>query len=120
MDPRVGDFATADVLVEGKKIVEVRPGTHAAGADVIDARGRIVVPGFVDTHHQFETALCGTLANAVLFDDPSGSPSAVPNHADYVLKRFSPAYRPQDVHISVLFSGLAQLDAGVTTVLDTS
>ncbi|GAA2142973.1 amidohydrolase family protein [Actinomadura napierensis] len=121
MDPRVGDFATADVLVEGKKIVDVRPGIRAAGADVIDARGRIVVPGFVDTHHhQFETALRGTLANAVLFDDHSGSPSAVPNYADYVLKRFAPAYRPQDVHINVLFSGLAQLDAGVTTVLDTS
>jgi cytosine/adenosine deaminase-related metal-dependent hydrolase len=117
-DPRVGDFATADVLVEGKKIVEVRPGIRAAGADVIDVRGRIVVPGFVTTSSRRRCAeppptRCSST-------NPSGSPSAVPNHADYVLKRFAPAYRPQDVHISVLFSGLAQLDAGVTKVLDTS
>ncbi|NUR03742.1 MAG: amidohydrolase family protein [Streptomyces sp.] len=121
MDPGVGDFEAADVLVEGKKIVDVRPGIRAAGAGVIDARGRIVVPGFADTHHhQFETALRGSLANAVLFDDHSGSPSAIPNYADFVLTRMAPAYRPQDVYINVLFSGLAQLDAGVTTVLDTS
>ncbi|CAL9432388.1 amidohydrolase family protein [Streptomyces sp. enrichment culture] len=121
MDPDVGDFETADILVEGKKIVDVRPGIRAAGADVIDARGRIVVPGFADTHHhQFETALRGTLADAVLFDDHSGSPSAVPDYADFVLTRMAPAYRPQDVYINVLFSGLTQLDAGITTVHDTS
>ena len=30
MDPSVGDFATGDVLVEGKKIVAVGPNLHAA------------------------------------------------------------------------------------------
>ena len=30
MDPKVGDFAQADVLVEGKKIVAVGPNLHAA------------------------------------------------------------------------------------------
>src|SRR5258708_203219 len=42
MDPAVGNFAQADVLVEGKKIVAVRPNLRAAGAAEIDARGRIV------------------------------------------------------------------------------
>src|SRR5947208_84108 len=32
MDPRVGDFAQADVLVEGKKILDVRPNIRASGA----------------------------------------------------------------------------------------
>ena len=32
MDPKVGDFAQADVLVEGKKIVAVGPNLHAGGA----------------------------------------------------------------------------------------
>src|SRR5512145_1271119 len=45
MDPAVGDFVEADVLVEGKKIRAVRPNIHAPGAAVIDARGRIVMPG---------------------------------------------------------------------------
>jgi len=51
MDPNVGDFAQADVLVEGKKILAVGPNLHAGDADVIDARGRVVMPGFIDTHH---------------------------------------------------------------------
>src|SRR6266508_3120145 len=36
LDPNVGDFETADVLIEGAKIVEVRPNIQAAAA-VIDA-----------------------------------------------------------------------------------
>ena len=76
MDPQVGDFPQADVLVEGKKIVAVGPNLHAGGADVIDARGRIVMPGFIDTHHhQFETALRSFLADGILINDGSGTPS---------------------------------------------
>jgi 5-methylthioadenosine/S-adenosylhomocysteine deaminase len=121
MDPGVGDFEVADVLVEGKKIVAVGPNIQASGADVVDARGRVVMPGFVDTHHHlFETALRSFLANGLLMNDGSGSPSADPAYTDYILQRFAPAYRPQDVYINSLFAGLAQLDAGVTSVLDVS
>nr|WP_205704821.1 amidohydrolase family protein [Kineococcus indalonis] len=88
---------------------------------MIDVRGRIVVPGFVDTHHhQFETALRAQLADGLLIDDGSGSPSADPNYAEEVLGRFAPAYRPEDVYVNELFAGLSQLDAGVTTVHDIS
>jgi cytosine/adenosine deaminase-related metal-dependent hydrolase len=121
MDPAVGDFAVADVLVEGGKIVEVRPDIHAAGAGEIDARGRIVMPGFIDTHHhQFETALRSCIANGILLDDGSGSPSADPTYFDCVLRKFAPLFRPQDVYVNELFAGLSQLDTGVTTVLDVS
>src|SRR5689334_1246366 len=59
MDPSVGDFPKADVLIEGKKIVAIGPNLpQAGGATQIDATGRIVMPGFIDTHHhQFETVL---------------------------------------------------------------
>jgi 5-methylthioadenosine/S-adenosylhomocysteine deaminase len=121
MDPHVGDFAQADVLVEGKKILAVRPNLHARGAGEIDARGRIVMPGFIDTHHhQFETALRSFLANGILINDGSGSPSADPTYFEYILSKFAPVYRPEDVYISELFGGLAQLDDGVTTVHDIS
>src|SRR5436853_5121364 len=120
-DPKVGDFAQADVLIEGKKIVAVGPNLHAGGAGEIDAGGRIVMPGFVDTHHhQFETALRGFLANGILINDLSGSPSADPTYYEFILLKFAPVYRPQDVYISELFGGLAQLDDGVTTVHDIS
>ncbi len=121
MDPKVGDFAVADVLVEGKKILAVGPNLHAGGAAVIDARGRIVMPGFIDTHHhQFETALRGWLADGLLINDGSGTPSGNQTYFENILLKFAPVYRPQDVYINELFGGLSQLDDGVTTVHDIS
>ena len=70
--PNVGDFAQADVLVEGNTILAVGPHIAAGTADVIDATGRIVMPGFIDTHHhQFETALRSYLSDGVLINDGS-------------------------------------------------
>jgi len=128
MDPKVGPedkivggFTRADVLVEGKKIVAVGPNLHAGNAAEIDARGRIVMPGFIDTHHhQFETALRSFLADGVLINDGSGSPSGSTTYFEYILSTFAPVYRPQDVYINELFGGLSQLDDGVTTVHDVS
>jgi 5-methylthioadenosine/S-adenosylhomocysteine deaminase len=118
MDPEVGDFPRADVLVEGKKIVAVGPNLRAGDAGVIDARGRIVMPGFVDTHHHlFETALRSFLANGLLLP---GTPGGEINYYQYILLTFAPVYRPQDVYINELFGSLAQLDDGVTTVHDIS
>src|SRR5438552_17461809 len=45
MDPRVGDFVEADVLVEGTRIVAVGPNLPVPSAGVIAARGRIGMPG---------------------------------------------------------------------------
>ncbi len=121
MDPKVGDFAQADVLVEGKKILKVGPNLHAGGADEIDARGRIVMPGFIDTHHhQFETALRSFLADGILINDGSNTPSGNTTYFEFILLTFAPKYRPQDVYINELFGGLSQLDDGVTTVHDVS
>jgi cytosine/adenosine deaminase-related metal-dependent hydrolase len=119
MDPAVGDFPAADVLVEGGRIVEIAPAIDAGDAPVIEAAGRILIPGFIDTHHhQFETALRGFLADGILFND--GKPENAFNYFETILARFAPAYRPEDVYINELFAGLSQLDAGVTTVLDVS
>ena len=119
--PNKGDWAQADVLIEGKKIVAVGPNLRAGGASEIDARGKIVMPGFIDTHHhQFETALRSFLSNGILINDGSDTPSAFPTYFEFILLTFAPVYRPEDVYISELFGGLAQLDNGVTTVHDVS
>src|ERR1700724_2114868 len=118
MDPKVGEFAEGDVLVEGKKILAVGRNLHAGGAAEIDARGRIVMPGFIDTHHhQFETVLRSFLADGLLLP---GTPGGDIDYYHYILLTFAPVYRPQDVYINELFSGLSQLDDGVTTVHDIS
>src|SRR5215813_7691283 len=119
--PNKGEFPRADVLVEGKKIVAVGPNLQVGNASEIDARGRIVMPGFIDTHHhQFETALRSFLADAVLIRDQSTSRASDRTYFEFVLLTLAPVYRPQDVYISELFGGLAQLDDGVTTVHDVS
>ena len=120
MDPKVGDFVQADVLVEGRKILAVGPNLQA-DAGVIDARGRIVMPGFVDTHHhQFETVLRSFLADGILINDGSNTPSGNTTYYEYILLKFAPVFRPDDVYINEVFGGLSQLDAGVTTVFDIS
>ncbi len=40
----------ADVAVEGDRIVAVGPGLAGPAARVIDARGKVVAPGFIDAH----------------------------------------------------------------------
>jgi 5-methylthioadenosine/S-adenosylhomocysteine deaminase len=66
VDDAVGNFAVGDVLIDGKTIVEVGANIDAPDAVQIDAAGKIVMPGFIDTHHhQFETALRSHLANGI-------------------------------------------------------
>ncbi len=121
MDPKIPDLPQGDVLVEGGKITAVGKNLHVPGAGVIDATGRIVMPGFIDTHHhQFETALRSFLADGLLINDGSGSPSGLTTYFEFILLTFAPVYRPQDVYINELFGGLSQLDDGVTTVHDVS
>jgi 5-methylthioadenosine/S-adenosylhomocysteine deaminase len=109
LDPSVGDFEKADVLIEGSRIVEVRPNITAT-ATTIDAANTIVMPGFVDTHrHMWQGALRNILPNGLLSDysrDITGAARAV--------------YRPEDVRIGDLVSALGAINAGVTTLLDWS
>ena len=118
MDGRVGN-QVGDVLLEGPKIVEVAARIDAPDAAVIDASGHIVMPGFIDAHsHQFETALRSFLADGILIND--GRPESAHNYYESVLQKLSMGYRPQDVYINELFAGVAQIDAGVTAVMDIS
>src|SRR5882724_6089617 len=116
LDPQLGDFANGDVLIEGKKIVGVGRNLSAA-ATVVDASGMIVMPGFVDTHHhQYETILRSILADGNLgrFNDPKR------NYISVIQGIFTPVYQPDDAYISELVASLSQLNAGVTTTVDTS
>lgn len=50
IDPATKRDAVADVLLEGGKVVAVGSGARREGAEVLDARGCVVAPGFVDLH----------------------------------------------------------------------
>jgi dihydroorotase len=50
IDPGSGIDDVRDVLIEDGRVAAVAPGIDADGARVIDARGLVVAPGFVDVH----------------------------------------------------------------------
>jgi 5-methylthioadenosine/S-adenosylhomocysteine deaminase len=55
LDPKVGDFERADVLIEGKTIARIAPAIAVGDAEIVDCAGTIVMPGFITTHnHQYE------------------------------------------------------------------
>lgn len=113
MDPSLGDLAGADVLVDGDRIVEVRRGIEAEGAEVIDATGMLVIPGFVDTHRHIWEGLLRNIGTDVPLE---GRSSYISN----VLHRLAPAHRPEDAYLGNLLSAIGAIDAGVTTLLDWS
>ena len=55
------ELSGADVHVRDGVILAIGPGLAAPGAEVIDARGCVVTPGLVNTHHH----LYQTLTRAV-------------------------------------------------------
>ena len=110
MDPKVGDHRSADILVDGEKIVDVAPNLEVADAEQIDATGMIVIPGFVDTHrHTWQTCVRHRYADIdpqIYFAEMLGAKGA--------------AYRPEDVYIGTLLGAVSALDSGITTMLDWS
>jgi cytosine/adenosine deaminase-related metal-dependent hydrolase len=120
MDPKVGDFEKGDVLIEGKKIAAVGPNLAASArsAIVVNATDRIVMPGFIDTHHhQYETLLRSILADGLL---GIGGDSGGKTYVSVIQGIFTPVYLPDDAYISELVASLNQISAGVTTTVDTS
>jgi dihydroorotase len=50
LDPSVDYDAVADLLIEDERVVEVGVGLEAENAEIIEAKGKWVAPGFVDLH----------------------------------------------------------------------
>jgi cytosine/adenosine deaminase-related metal-dependent hydrolase len=111
MDPKVGDFARGDVLIEGRKIAAVGTQVKApAQAQVIDATNTIVIPGFVDAHrHSWE----GQLRRII----PDG---AIAEYMATTHNGFARHYRPRDIYVGNLITALGCIDAGITCVIDNS
>jgi len=108
MDDKIGDLAAGDVHVRDGAIVAVAASVAAPGAETIDGKGMICLPGFVDTHWHHWTTLLRPVMQA---DDPKRT---------YFPVTFALGlhYTPDDSYHSVRL-GLAQaLAAGVTTTHD--
>jgi len=113
MDPAVGDFVAGDVLIDRDRIVEVGPSIDVNGAEVIDARGMIVMPGFIDTHRHIWEGLLRNIGTDVPLEGRT-------SYISFVLHKLAPAFRPEDAYVGNLVSALGAIDAGITTLLDWS
>jgi 5-methylthioadenosine/S-adenosylhomocysteine deaminase len=113
MDDDQPDLPRGDVLIDGAVITEVGVDLRdrlAADGQVVDASGRIIVPGFVDTHrHMWEALMRGAIPQATLED-----------YFERVLFGVAPHLTADELGISEALGALASLDAGITTVQDTS
>ncbi len=110
MDPNVGDFGSGSILIDGEAIaavgrsIEVDP----ISVEIIDGRGLIAIPGFVDTHrHIWQTQLRTTAIDWSL--------------CDYVINMrsvFAAFYRPEDVFLGNYIGCLEALNSGITSIID--
>ena len=95
----------ADVLVRDGKIADIRAGIPAAGQEVIDATGKLVLPGVVDPHTHFALDT-GTARTADDFASGSASAAAggVTTYLDFALQR------PGQTFQQALQARLAEID----------
>jgi cytosine/adenosine deaminase-related metal-dependent hydrolase len=135
LDPKVGDFENADVLIDGTRIAEIRPGISATDAEVVDCAGTIVMPGFITTHHhQYETlqrsiipdgVLAGawpqeTYASVVQNIWTAGRIADPQNPSRFLWDLGRVPYDPEDCYIAELVASVSEIRQGITTGTDTS
>lgn len=107
LDESIGEVPDGDVLIDGDTIKAVGRGLEAPGARVVDAAGKIVIPGLVDAHrHVWQSAISGKTST----EDCLGT----------LLAELPDRYGPEDVYAGVLWGALRAIDSGVTTVADWS
>ena len=109
LDPHIPDWAAGDVLVENGKIAAVGVNIPVEEANVVDAAGFIVMPGFIDAHHHMWLGAMRRLMPNV--DDLFA-------YIDVVAEQLGAHYRPLDMYLSTRLTAVASLDAGITTVVD--
>jgi cytosine/adenosine deaminase-related metal-dependent hydrolase len=107
------DLPVGDVLIEDGVITAVTPSapdTTVRADEVIDATGKIVIPGLIDTHrHLWETVTRSVLPDGDLMD-----------YVNAIIYGQGRLFTPEDVYASSLLGGVSALSTGVTTLLDWS
>jgi cytosine/adenosine deaminase-related metal-dependent hydrolase len=110
VDHLIEDLPDADVLIRDGVIVEVAAGlsTSSKNAEVIDCKGRLVIPGLVDTHRHVWQGAIGAFTPQM-----TGA-----GYGPAVLNGISTRYEPEDIYAGALWGALQALDAGITTIAD--
>jgi len=57
------DKPLTDVLIKDGKIAQITPNSNVKGKRIIDAKGRVLLPGFIESHLHLEKALANKTPN---------------------------------------------------------
>ena len=57
------DMFCANILIEGEKIAQIRPNLEVAGAEIVNATGKMILPGGVDPHVHLDLPMSGTVSS---------------------------------------------------------
>ncbi len=108
-DGDVHQPAVADLLISGDKIERIAPAIDAPdGVEVIEARGNLVVPGFVNSHYHSHDVLLKGMFEEMPFDI-------------WALHTNAASYGRRSLHelrIRTLIGAAEMLRNGITTVQD--
>lgn len=104
MDVTIGDLQIGDVLVRDGRIEAVGPALSAPGVEIIDMRGRVVMPGFVDTHWH----MWNTIAR--------GLDSSMHGLFARTMAELARVWTPQASALSVRLACAEAVQCGITTV----
>ena len=108
MVPGRKDPPTTDILIEGDRVAALEPHIEAEAAEVVEADGRIVIPGLINAHlHTWQTALRGVASDWTLLEYFRRMHAGLATH-----------FTAEDVGIGTLAGALNQIDCGTTTIGD--
>ncbi len=108
-DGDVHQPAQADILIHGERIERVGPNLPAEpGAEIIDAVGKLIAPGFVNAHYHSHDVMAKGLFEEMPFDI-------------WTLHSNPASYGPrtlEEVRLRTLIGAAEQLRNGITTIQD--
>ena len=107
-DGDVHQPALADILVDGERIERIGPNLPAGDAQVIDAAGKLVVPGFINAHYHSHDVMAKGLFEEMPFDIWT----LHSNPANYGPRTL------EEVRLRTLIGAAEMLRNGITTVQD--
>jgi 5-methylthioadenosine/S-adenosylhomocysteine deaminase len=116
MDPELGEgplgiIQEGGVLIVGDSIVAVGKGLESADAAILDATGKIVLPGFVDVHnHLWQSVIRGC----------GGDKDLLGWLKECVFPLYNGNITREDAYAAVRLSTLGLIATGVTMVVDVS
>jgi 5-methylthioadenosine/S-adenosylhomocysteine deaminase len=104
-----GTARRQDIRIEGGMIAGLEPGADGEDDEIIDARGRLVAPGLINTHcHSNENYFKGCFDNLplelwLLFSYPLLA---------------TPRQTPREIYVRTMLGCIEMLKSGCTTVVD--